>query len=213
MQTTPQLLAVTRHYFEELSKIEENEIAKWMRALDTSVRFELAVLRLSAMNPLWGAMLRDTVVQKPFQAGAPPDAAASESRAELTVYLLPGNSLDTVLAQMTKAVNDPRIRFEVQNERGVSSPQSSLESDLYQTIAGAASRQFEGAVAVPILSPVATDSAELRLRNLQAYGIQPFPLNGDEAGTTPGNQRLPASALQPGIEFMYRIVREFAAAQ
>ena len=51
IETPVQLMTITRRYFEQLAQIEDEDTAKWMRALETPERFELAARRLSDMNP------------------------------------------------------------------------------------------------------------------------------------------------------------------
>ncbi len=48
LETPLHLLTMTRRYFEQLAPVEDEEIAKWIRALDTSDRADLAALRLAA---------------------------------------------------------------------------------------------------------------------------------------------------------------------
>jgi len=214
MPKTPQLMTITRRYFEQLSQIEDDETAKWMRALETPVRFDLATMRLSEMSPVWGAMLHDSIAPTELRASAHSNGVPSEARANLNIRLLPGNSIDALQAQMKKAVNDPQIRFEVQPGAGIAAPPSSLESELYQAISRAAPQQFPGAAVVPLLSAAATDSSELRLHNVQAYGLLPFPLTeADEQRMHGDDERLPLASFQAGVEFLYRTVHEFAAAK
>ena len=171
LETPVQLMTITRRYFEQLAQVEEDETGKWMRALLTPERFELAARRLSDMSPVWSSMLRDSIAPTELRAGVRANVVPSEAWANLNIRLLPGNSMDAVLAQMQKAVNDKQIRFEIQPDSGQSAPPSSLTNDLYQIMERSAARQFPGSAVVPVLSTWATDSAELRLRNVQSYGL------------------------------------------
>ena len=65
-----------------------------------------------------------------------------------------------------------------------------------------------------MMSTGATDSAFLRLRNVQAYGLLPFPLTEDDIlRMHADNERIPIASFQKGIAFLYRIVTDFAAAK
>jgi carboxypeptidase PM20D1 len=131
----------------------------------------------------------------------------------LDVRLLPGNSIDALVAQLQKAVNDPQVRFAVAPGGGVSAPASSLDSELFRTIERVVPQQFPGAAVVPYLSAAATDSAVLRLRNVQALGLSPFPLTeADEQRAHGDDERLSLTGFRAGIEFLYRVVHDFAAA-
>ena len=205
---------ITRRYFERLATIEDEDTARSMRALETPQRLELAAGRLSEMSPVWSSMLRDSVAPTQLRAGFRSNVVPSEALANLNVRLLPGNSIDALVAQLQKAVTDPQIRFVVVPDGGVSAPPSSPDSELFQAIERVVPQQFPGAVVVPFLSTGATDSAALRLRNVQALGLLPFPLTeADEQRVHGDDERLPLASFRTGVEFLYRVVHEFVAAK
>jgi acetylornithine deacetylase/succinyl-diaminopimelate desuccinylase-like protein len=212
METPVQLMTVTRRYFEQLAQIEDEDTAKWMRALETPERFELAARRLSDMSPVWNSMLRDSIAPTELRAGVRGNVVPSESWANLNIRLLPGDPISGVIAQMQKAVNDPQIKFEIEPDSGQAAPPSSLTSELYKAIEHSVSQQFPGTPAVPFLSTGATDSAELRLHSVQSYGLLPFPLTeADELRMHADDERIPLSSFRTGIEFLYRTVHDFVA--
>jgi acetylornithine deacetylase/succinyl-diaminopimelate desuccinylase-like protein len=205
---------LVRRYFERLSTIEDEDAARWMRALEMPPRLELAAMRLSNMDPAWSAMLRDSILLTQLRAGEHSGAVPPEASANLNVRLLPGNSISALVGELQKAVNDPHVKFAVEQGAGVSAPASSTESELFQTIERVAPRQFPGAVVVPFLSDTATDSAVLRLRNVQALGLSPSPLSTeDERRVHSVDERLPLDGFRTGMEFLYRVVYEFVVAQ
>jgi acetylornithine deacetylase/succinyl-diaminopimelate desuccinylase-like protein len=210
LETPLHLLTMTRRYFEQLAPVEDEDIAKWIRALDTSDRADLAALRLAAMNPVWNSMLRDTIAPTELSAGVRVNVVPPQASANLNIRLLPGNSIQDVLDQMQKAVNDPQIKFTVEPDAGPSTPSSSITSDLFQTIERLAPQQFPGAVVVPYLSPWYTDSSYLRLHNVQSYGLVPFPLTEADLLRMHGNdERIPIASFRTGIDFLYKAVHEF----
>jgi acetylornithine deacetylase/succinyl-diaminopimelate desuccinylase-like protein len=213
LQTPAQPSTVTRRYFEQLARIEDEEIAKWMRALEMPERADLAARRLSDHSPLWNSMLRDSITPTELRAGIRSNVVPSDAWANLNIRLLPGNSLGPVLLQMEKLVNDPLVQFRPEAETGSSAPDSSHTSELYQLIERKVTEQFPDAIAVPFLSTGATDSSQLRLHNVQAYGLLPFPLTeADESRIHGDDERIPLASFQSGTEFLYSIVREFVAA-
>jgi len=204
--------AIVRRYFEQLAPLEDDELAKWIRSLDTPDRGEHAQRFISEANPLWNSMLRDTIAPTMLTAGVRANVIPSEARAMLNVRLLPGDTIDVLLAELTKLVNDPQIRFEVQPDAGLAAPPSSLESDFYATITKAASQEFSAAPVLPFLSAGATDSAQLRLHNVQAYGVSPFPMTDEDSRRMHADdERIPLASFDKGVDFLARIVSEFAA--
>jgi acetylornithine deacetylase/succinyl-diaminopimelate desuccinylase-like protein len=205
-----QLNTVTIAYFEGLSSVEDEDTAKWMRALETTDRGDHAARWLSNANPHWNAMLRDTVVPTMLSAGIRPNVIPPEARAVMNVRLLPGDLTQPFLAKLSEVVNDPQVRFEAEPDAAESSPSSSPTSDLFNSIARVAKQQFPGAAVVPMMSTGFTDSSYLRMRNVEAYGLG-FPLTSeDEARVHSNDERLPVSSFNQGVEFIDAIVTDFA---
>jgi acetylornithine deacetylase/succinyl-diaminopimelate desuccinylase-like protein len=203
--------AIVRRYFEGLTPIEDDDIGKWMRSLDTADRGEHALRVISDANPQWNAMLRDTIAPTVFNAGFRPNVIPAEARAILNVRLLPGDTIDTLLLDLNKLVNDPQVKLEVQPDAGLAAPPSSLESDFYNAIVKVTAQEFGGAPVLPYQSPWATDSAQLRLHNVQSYGLWPFPLTEEDLKRMHGeDERIPLASFAKGVDVEARIVAEFA---
>lgn len=206
------LTTIVRRYFEQLAALEDDDIGKWMRSLETSDRGEHAQRVISEANPLWNSMIRDSISPTMLSAGVRNNVIPAEARANLNIRLLPGNTIDALLADLKKLVNDPQIRFEVQPDAGLAAPPSSLESDFYTLISKVAAQEFAGVPVLPFQSTGATDSAQLRLRNVQAYGLEPFPMTDQDFSRMHGDdERLPAASFAKGVDFLVKIVAEFAA--
>jgi acetylornithine deacetylase/succinyl-diaminopimelate desuccinylase-like protein len=203
---------ITRRYFEQLAKIEENDTAKWMRALEQPERADLAVKHLSEESPMWNSMLRDSVVPTIINAGFRNNVIPSEATANLNVRMLPGHSIDELIGQFGKLVSDPQIRFQLAPDPGENAPPSDITTPLYKTIERIAPQDFPGAIALPFLSTGATDSAYLRLHKVQAYGLDPFPLTeSDDARMHGDDERIPLDSFRKGVIFLYHVVSDFAS--
>lgn len=209
-----QFNSVTRGYFEGLAATQDEENAKWIRALGTSDRGEHAARWVSSANPSWNSMLRDTIAPTMLRAGIRQNVVPSEARGVLNIRLLPGNMIEPLLAKLQQLVSDPQIRFEVEPGAGESAPSSSLTSDLYDTITRVAGREFPSAPVLPYMSTGATDSMYLRMRSVQAYGLLPFPLTEEDAlRMHADNERIPVDSFRKGLDFLYAIVNDFAVAK
>jgi len=209
-----QFNSLTRAYFEGIASTEDDETAKWMRALESSDRAEHAARWISAASPVWNSMLRDTIAPTMLEAGVRQNVIPAEARGVLNIRLLPGNLLDPLLGKLRDMVNDPQVRFEVESGGSQPAPSSSAASDLYNTIVRIAGQKYPGAPVVPYMSTGATDSAFLRARSVQAYGLLPFPLSEEDAARMHGvDERIPLDAFRQGIEFLYSIVSDFAVAR
>jgi acetylornithine deacetylase/succinyl-diaminopimelate desuccinylase-like protein len=210
-QTPVRFTTVVRRYFEGLAETSDDEIAKWMRSLETADRGEHAQRVLSETNPEWGSMMRDTIAPTMLSGGLRPNVIPGEARAMLNIRLLPGDTIDVLVSALNKLVNDPQVRLEVQPNAGLAAPTSSLESDFYSVITKVASRDFGGAPVLPYQSPWATDSSQLRLHSVQAYGLWPFPITDADLKRMHGDdERLSVASFNKGIEVLLHIVSDFA---
>ncbi len=205
---------IVRRYFEGLAPLEDDEIGKWMRSLDAPDRGEHAQRVISDANPLWNSMMRDSIAPTMLSAGVRVNVIPAEARANLNIRLLPGDTIDALLVDLTKLVNDPQIRFELQPDAGLAAPPSSLESDFYATITRVVTQEFGGAPVLPFQSTGATDSAQLRLHNVQAYGLMPAPLEEEDFRRMHGDdERMPLASFTKGVNVLTKIVTEFAASK
>src|SRR2546429_2627924 len=203
--------AIVRRYFEGLAPLEDDEIGKWMRSMDTPDRGEHAQRVISDASPLWNSMMRDTIAPTVLSAGVANNVLFRSARANLNVRLLLGDPIGTVVNDLNKLVNDPAVKLEVQPNAGLAAPPSSLDSDFYNVICRVASREFGGAPALPFQSTWLTDSAQLRLHSVQAYGLVPFPLNEEDLRRMHGDdERVPLVAFDKGVDVLMRIVTELA---
>lgn len=209
-----QFNSVTRGYFSGLAPLQDEDTSKWMRALETPDRGDHAARYISDADPVWNAMLRDTVAPTMLQAGIRQNVVPGEARAVLNIRLLPGNTVEPLVAKLKTLVNDPAIRFEVEPGAGEVAPSSSLSSDLYSSISRVAASQFPGSPVLPYMSTDATDSTFMRLRNVQSYGLLPFPLTENDLLRMHANdERIPIDSFRKGIDFLYAIVGDFAVAK
>jgi hypothetical protein len=64
------------------------------------------------------------------------------------------------------------------------------------------------------MSTGATDSAQLRLHNVQAYGLRPMPLTEEDQRRVHGDEeRLPVASFAKGVDCITRIVAEFSVSK
>ncbi len=206
-----ELNPTTRRYFEQLAKMEDPETAKWMRLLEDPVRGAEAARRLSE-NPAWNSMLRNTVSPTMLQAGLRVNVIPSEARATLNIRLLPGKDIGTFVKELENVVGDPQVKFQAQAISQSDAPSSPFDTPLFAAMERASAKVFPGAVITPFMSPWGTDSVELRLKGVVAYGLLPFPLTDQQiAGYHADNERIPLDSFREGCRYFFEIVREFVS--
>jgi len=212
--TPVRLTSIVRRYFEALAPLEDEETSKWMRVIDTPDRGEHAQRFLAEANPMWNSMIRDTIAPTIMQAGFRGNVIPSEAHAVLNIRLLPGDTIDVLVNDLKKLVNDPQVHFEIAPEGGLAAPNSSLENDFFILITRTCAQEFGGVPVIPFMSTGATDSAQLRLHNVQAYGLRPFPISeADDARVHGDEERLPLASFPKGVDLIVRIVAEFSVSR
>ncbi|HWN74174.1 MAG TPA: M20/M25/M40 family metallo-hydrolase [Candidatus Udaeobacter sp.] len=210
--TPVHLTSIVHRYFEALAPLEDEETSKWMKVIDTPDRGEHAIRYLSEASPMWNSMMRDTIAPTILQAGFRANVIPSDARAVLNIRLVPGHTIDVLVNDLKKLVNDPQVHFEVAPEGGLAAPNSSLENDFFYLITKACAQEFGGVPVIPFMSTGATDSAQLRLHSVQAYGLRPFPISeADDARVHGDEERLPLASFPKGVDLMVHIVAEFSA--
>ncbi len=206
------LTSIVRRYFEGLAAIEDDDTAKWMRVIDTPDRGDHAQRVLSDMSPMWNSMMRDTIAPTILQAGVRANVIPSEAKAVLNVRLLPEDTIDVLVSNLNKLVNDPSVKLEVMPDGGLAAPNSSMDTEFYALLTKLCAKEYGGAPVLPFLSTGATDSSQLRLHNVQAYGLRPFAMSEEDDARVHGDEeRLPLASFAKGVDLLTRIVAEFSA--
>jgi len=181
----------------DVSSGDAARVARGAEVLRATPTFD-AVLRTGISPTILGGGIRSNVIPR-------------EAVATLNIRTLPGQSIDSTVARLERAVNDPQVKFAV-TSRGEDSPAMSAENEFFAAVDRAAKRVDPSIVVVPYLSTGATDSADLRRAGIKAYGLLPFPLEMPVEEAMHGNdERLPVGAFAFGIRFVTGIAEALAA--
>lgn len=208
------LLPTTREFFRELSRvwpIEQERTAMADVASTDALRIERGA-RVLRDIPLLDATLRTTVSPTMLDAGIAPNVIPTDASATLNVRTLPGHSIDDVIIELARIVNDAQIDITIV-ERGEDSPTCEFSSPMFAAIADTARALNPTLAVVPYLGTGATDSARMRRWGVNAYGVLPFPMEQSDEERMHGNdERIPLDALEFGTKLIYGAIRRVAAA-
>ncbi len=92
-------------------------------------------------------------------------------------------------------------------------PPSGLQTEMFHALEAAQTKVFPGMVTVPMMLTGATDSAQLRLKGVQAYGLGSV-VERPRARRVHGNdERLSVDGLGKFVQLIYTAVTEVAAAR
>ena len=163
-------------------------------------------------NPPFNAMIRNGISPTMLSAGVRPNVIPAEASATLNVRLLPGQSLDELIARLRASISDDNVAVSIES-RGEEAPPSPYDAPMFAAIRDAIAEMAPGVPAVPFLSTGATDSAPLRRAGVKAYGILPFPLTEEDEGRMHGHdERVPVASLAFAVKLSWSIFNRIAVA-
>jgi carboxypeptidase PM20D1 len=121
--------------------------------------FEGIVKKKLADAPRTNALVRTTIAPTIFQAGVKENVLATKARAIVNCRILPGDTVDQVLANMEKTINDSRVKITaLEGLRSEPSKIADTESKSYKAVQQAIYQVFPQALVAPGLVVAATDS-------------------------------------------------------
>jgi len=117
-------------------------------------------------------------------------------------------------ATLKRVINDPAVEIVPPAPETVrpASPPSRLDSVLFQSIEKALAMVFP-VVTLPVMFTAATDSAQLRAKGVQAYGLGSILSEEDRARMHGNDERLSVQGIGKFVELMYRAVAGIAVAK
>ncbi len=208
-----QLTPTSREFFAELSRVwPEQTERRAMADVSSSIpaRVQRGARVLSDI-PVFNAVLRNGISATLVEGGIRTNVIPTDASANLNIRTIPGQSIDSVVARLTKAIGDELVTVEVVDRTEQDPPASSFTSPMFTAIKESAQALAPGLAVVPYLSTGATDNAVLRARGMQAYGILPFPMDQDDENRMHGNdERVPLESLEFGTRLIYGAIRRIA---
>jgi acetylornithine deacetylase/succinyl-diaminopimelate desuccinylase-like protein len=151
-----------------------------------------------------------TIIKGGFRTNVIP----GDAEATLDVRALPDENMDTLIAALTALVADPAIEITRTSFGGrPSPPPSGLQTDMFRALEAAQRSVFPGTTTLPVMLTGATDSAQLRVKGVQAYGLGSV-VGDKERGAIHGNdERLSVDGLGKFVQLMYAAVTDLATAR
>ncbi len=201
----------TRRFFGEMAKIAPPEKAKLYAHVDDPAVQQ----KLHETVPSYYSMLRTTLVPTIVKGGFRANVIPAEAEARFDVRALPDENMDALKAELMRLINDPAIKIvdaENANQRPATPP-SGLDTEGFHALERAQRAVFPGVPTIPIMQVGATDSAQLRVKGVQAYDIGTV-MSADDLKRIHGNdERLEIAGFGKFVQFLYTATTEIAAAK
>ncbi len=130
---------------------------------------------LTSAGPEAAAMARTTFAVTTLEGSPALNVIASSATAGVNIRVMPGDTVDDVLAHLRRVVADPDVRITVV-ERGEASPVSPVD-EVFDHGAGLAAEHFPDAVVAPYVQTGATDSRHFTRITDHVYRFAPFRMD------------------------------------
>jgi acetylornithine deacetylase/succinyl-diaminopimelate desuccinylase-like protein len=210
-QPPMRLNETTREFFARLAKISPPDEAYLYTHLDDPAVQE----KLRATRIAYNSMLRTSVVPTIINGGFRENVIPAEAEATLDVRALPDENIDTLMATMRQIINDPEVelaRLPGGQARPVASP-SGIHNEMFTALERAQQKIFPGAITLPLMQTGATDSAQLRAKGVNAYGIG-VPMDDDGLRRVHGNdERVSLDELGKFVDYVWTVTVDIAASK
>ena len=169
-ETPMRLNDTTREFFSRLATISPPEQAAVFRNLEDPASQSY----LHSKLPQFYSMLHTSVVPTILKGGFKSNVIPPEAEAVIDIRALPDENMTDFLNQMNKIVNDSSVTILPPDttDSMPAAPASSLHTALFASLESAQKKLLPKAITVPVMSTGATDSAFLRAKGIDAYGIR-----------------------------------------
>ena len=213
-QSEMRLNETTRAFFARLAKISPPEEAFLYAHLEDPETSTMVQEKIRAASGFYNSMLRTSIVPTIIKGGFRSNVIPAEAEATLDVRALPDEDIAKLAEAMRQLINDPAIEIVRPPDRGrPAAPPSGLQTEMFRALEKVQARLFPGAITLPQMMTGATDSAQLRAKGVQAYGVGSV-ITDRELATIHGNdERASTDGLGKFVEFLYRAVIDIAGAK
>ena len=213
-QSPMRLNETTRTFFSRLAKISPPEEAFLYSHLEDPANSAAVQEKIRNANGAYNSMLRTSIVPTIIKGGFRTNVIPGDAEATLDVRALPDEDIDVLAASLRKLIDDPAVEVIPPPARGrPTTPPSKLESEMFRALESAQTKLFPGTVTLPLMLTGATDSAQLRAKGVQAYGLGTVASERERAGVHGNDERIWIEGLGKFVEFIYWAVIEVAASK
>jgi carboxypeptidase PM20D1 len=172
--------------------------------------FDPAIRAVLRREPAQAAMLHTTMAPTLLRAGVKDNVLPSEARAVVNFRILPGDSVEGVVAHVRDALGDAQIELRVVEGREPT-PAGDPASASYRTVARTIREVFPGAVVAPALVLGGTDSRHYAAVAGQSFRFVPLRLAPEDLKRIHGtDERIAIDDYLGVVRFFVRLLQNAA---
>jgi acetylornithine deacetylase/succinyl-diaminopimelate desuccinylase-like protein len=210
-QMPMRLNETTEAYFARLATISSPEEAFLYTHLQDPDLSEMVQEKLRRDYIQANSMLRTSISPNIIKGGFRRNVIPADAEAELDIRMLPDEDLNGLLDELRRLIDDPLVEVVPPATSRPAAMPSRLDSDLFKALEAVQASMFPGAITLPTMLTGATDSAQLRAKGVQAYGLGTAGTEAD-ARAHGNDERVSVAGLGWFVEFLYRTVTAVAVA-
>jgi acetylornithine deacetylase/succinyl-diaminopimelate desuccinylase-like protein len=200
----------TRTYFTRMSSIVGGEKGAAMTKLVADPTDAAAIAKVTD-DPTFNGMLHTTCVATMLDAGHATNALPQRARANVNCRIYPGESADSVEQVLQKVVADPEVKVSTLETRGPPAVVPPLTREIMGPIEKVSARFYPNVPVIPLLQPGATDGQFLSTSGIPTYGVNGLFMDPDLGFIHGLNERVRVQSLYDGRDFLYELVKIYAA--
>lgn len=149
-------------------------------ALSNLWLLEPVIERVLASQPASNATVRTTLAPTMIHGGIAPNVLAASAEVTVNARILPGDTIDDVLAHVREVIDDPDIKVSCREDCWAPSQVSSTDDEGYAVVRRAIAHVFPEAIVVPYLTVGATDARHYAGVARQAYRFLPIRMRAKD---------------------------------
>ena len=155
---------------------------------------------LTSAGPEAAAMARTTFAVTTLAGSPALNVIASSATAGVNIRVLPGDTVDDVLAHLRRVIDDPDVAIRVV-ERGEASPESVVD-EVFDLVTDLVEEHFPDAVVAPYVQTGATDSRHFSRICEHVYRFAPFRMDAAQRRAVHSyDEHLGVDAFLAGIDW------------
>lgn len=210
------LPAHAEYFLPTLRKIGYILPFKFQFAVANAGLLESLVVNQLEKKPETNALVRTTHAATVIKGGIKDNVLPSTAEARVNLRLLPGDTIESVKAHFEKAVDDPRVKIEIDKESGgwEASSVTSIEDPAYLTLELVVRQMFGNVPTAPFVFLAATDSRYYQPICDNIFKFSPYILTPEERSGVHGvNERISQDQLAGMVVFYHRLMRVWGDAE
>lgn len=203
----------TRAFFQRLAAISPPEEAFLYSHLEDPTLGPLVQEKLRVSNIMYNSMLRTSISPTIFKAGFRQNVIPGDALATLDVRALPDEDMTNFVQLLREVIDNPLIEVVPAGAGRPATPPSRFDTEMFAALERAQKKMFPDAATLPIMLTGATDSAQLRAKGVQVYGVGSVVTEGETSRIHGNDERLSIAGLGQFLQFLYLAVTDIAASK